>query len=244
MNQPELGKKIVELRKAKGFTQEELVEKCNLSVRTLQRIESGEVTPRSYTIKIIFAALEYHAPLEDVHNKFGKNELVFSKWFEQVYIYVIDLFNLKTHKMRKISILSITLGVFFLGLFALCSDSKAQKSAKAIKAIEASQIKINKWINSGQIDSILTMYSDNACDLPNMACNKTELHEALKSLVEAGCQIVEFNNLSINVCDTIAVQKYYNVAKLGDAIYKAHGLTEWHLIQGKWLIVNDVWVNH
>jgi len=27
MNQPELGKRIAELRKAKGFTQEELVEK-------------------------------------------------------------------------------------------------------------------------------------------------------------------------------------------------------------------------
>jgi len=36
MNQPDLGKKIAELRKAKGLTQEELVEKCNLSVRTLQ----------------------------------------------------------------------------------------------------------------------------------------------------------------------------------------------------------------
>ncbi|MGM0473729.1 MAG: helix-turn-helix domain-containing protein [Bacteroidota bacterium] len=39
MAQPELGKRIAELRKARGLTQEELVEKCNLSVRTLQRIE-------------------------------------------------------------------------------------------------------------------------------------------------------------------------------------------------------------
>lgn len=38
MKQPELGKKISELRKAKGLTQEELVEKCNLNVRTIQRI--------------------------------------------------------------------------------------------------------------------------------------------------------------------------------------------------------------
>jgi transcriptional regulator with XRE-family HTH domain len=30
MKQPELGKKISELRKAKGLTQEELVEKCNI----------------------------------------------------------------------------------------------------------------------------------------------------------------------------------------------------------------------
>ena len=61
MKQPELGKKIIELRKSKGLTQEELVEKCNLNVRTLQRIESGEVNPRDYTKKSIFAALDYDA---------------------------------------------------------------------------------------------------------------------------------------------------------------------------------------
>ncbi|QKX06078.1 helix-turn-helix transcriptional regulator [Aquimarina sp. TRL1] len=58
MEQPALGKKISELRKSKGLTQEELVEKCNISVRTIQRIENGEVTPRSYTVKAILAALE------------------------------------------------------------------------------------------------------------------------------------------------------------------------------------------
>lgn len=57
IKQPELGKKISEMRKAKGLTQEELVELCNLNVRTIQRIEAGEVTPRSYTIKALFEAL-------------------------------------------------------------------------------------------------------------------------------------------------------------------------------------------
>ncbi len=57
MRQPELGQKISELRKTKNLTQEELVEACNVSVRTIQRIESGEVTPRTSTIKIILAAL-------------------------------------------------------------------------------------------------------------------------------------------------------------------------------------------
>jgi transcriptional regulator with XRE-family HTH domain len=60
MKQPELGKKLIELRKAKGLTQEELVERCNISVRTIQRIESGDVTPRSYTVKTILAALGYN----------------------------------------------------------------------------------------------------------------------------------------------------------------------------------------
>ena len=59
MKQPELGKKIVELRMAKGLTQEELVELCSISIRTIQRIENGEVTPRSFTVKTILAALGY-----------------------------------------------------------------------------------------------------------------------------------------------------------------------------------------
>tara|TARA_B100000809_G_scaffold2651_1_gene3022 strand:+ start:22770 stop:23555 length:786 start_codon:yes stop_codon:yes gene_type:complete len=57
MKQPELGKRIFELRKEKGLTQEELVEQCNINVRTIQRIEAGEVNPRSYTVKIILEVL-------------------------------------------------------------------------------------------------------------------------------------------------------------------------------------------
>lgn len=59
MKQPELGQKILDLRKKKGLTQEDLVEKCNINVRTIQRIEAGEVSPRPYTIKTILAALDY-----------------------------------------------------------------------------------------------------------------------------------------------------------------------------------------
>lgn len=59
MKQPELGRKILELRKAKGLTQENLVELCSINVRTIQRIEAGEVTPRTYTIKAILEALDF-----------------------------------------------------------------------------------------------------------------------------------------------------------------------------------------
>lgn len=57
MKQPELGKRISKLRKERGLTQEELVEQCKINVRTIQRIEAGEVNPRSYTVKIILEAL-------------------------------------------------------------------------------------------------------------------------------------------------------------------------------------------
>jgi len=57
MQQPELGKRLTALRKEKNLTQEELVEKSHVSVRTIQRIESGEVLPRMSTVKILLAAL-------------------------------------------------------------------------------------------------------------------------------------------------------------------------------------------
>jgi uncharacterized Tic20 family protein/DNA-binding XRE family transcriptional regulator len=59
MNQPYLGQKITELRQLKGLTQEQLAEKCEVSARTIQRIESGEVDPRSYTLQCLSQALGF-----------------------------------------------------------------------------------------------------------------------------------------------------------------------------------------
>ncbi len=58
MKQNEFGIKLAQLRKAKGLTQEDLAAECNINVRTLQRIEAGEVIPRSYTLKAILSALK------------------------------------------------------------------------------------------------------------------------------------------------------------------------------------------
>ena len=53
-----IGQEIKKLRLDKGMTQEELAERTNLSVRTIQRIENGEVDPRAYTLQTIASALE------------------------------------------------------------------------------------------------------------------------------------------------------------------------------------------
>lgn len=126
MNQPELGKKIADLRKAKGLTQDELVEKCNISVRTLQRIESGEVMPRNYTVKLIFTALDYEGEtLTEEKNKTSVGfTSVISQRLEQFYGYLLDLLNLKKETMKKLSILSL---LTIVGLcFVFTSRSQAQ----------------------------------------------------------------------------------------------------------------------
>jgi transcriptional regulator with XRE-family HTH domain len=52
------GELIKQLRLKKGLTQEELSARTDISVRTIQRIENGEVDPRAYTLQTIASALE------------------------------------------------------------------------------------------------------------------------------------------------------------------------------------------
>ncbi|WP_017731062.1 serine hydrolase [Nafulsella turpanensis] len=53
-----LAKKVLQLRKEKGYSQEELANKANISLRTLQRIEKGESEPRGHTLRAIAEVLE------------------------------------------------------------------------------------------------------------------------------------------------------------------------------------------
>ncbi|HEX8041935.1 MAG TPA: helix-turn-helix domain-containing protein [Chryseosolibacter sp.] len=57
MDKTAIAKKIIHFRKLKGITQETLSEVTGLNVRTIQRIESGEVDPRLYTLRSIADAL-------------------------------------------------------------------------------------------------------------------------------------------------------------------------------------------
>jgi len=59
MQQPDLGLKVAELRQLKGLTQEELADRCEVSARTVQRIESGEVDPRAYTLRCLGEVLGF-----------------------------------------------------------------------------------------------------------------------------------------------------------------------------------------
>jgi uncharacterized Tic20 family protein len=69
MNQPDLGLKVTELRQGKGFTQEQLAEKCEVSPRTIQRIESGEVDPRAYTMQCLSEALDFDFMKDNTSNE-------------------------------------------------------------------------------------------------------------------------------------------------------------------------------
>lgn len=130
MEKLEFGRRLIEVRKAKGLTQEEVAGKCNITTRTIQRIESGIVIPRASTIKLISESLGFdfydnsNTGYDIIRNQNSDLEKHTFLW------YVKDLFNLKTNKMKKISILSISTLTIALFLFAFTSNVFAQTSGK------------------------------------------------------------------------------------------------------------------
>lgn len=105
-----LGLQLMEWRKSKGLTQEELAEKSNINVRTIQRIEAGVVEPRSYTLKTILTALDKdhdalsHKTDDTLHPANGalpesnvmtkKMKDLMGKWSFLVYILLLLVFGL------------------------------------------------------------------------------------------------------------------------------------------------------
>jgi uncharacterized Tic20 family protein/DNA-binding Xre family transcriptional regulator len=69
MNQPDLGLRVNELRGQKGMTQEKLAEYCEVSARTIQRIENGEVEPRPFTRNSLSNILEFDFGSEKTSNE-------------------------------------------------------------------------------------------------------------------------------------------------------------------------------
>lgn len=237
IQQPELGKKIADYRKSKGFTQEELVEKCNLSVRTLQRIEAGEVTPRIYTVKLILEVLEldFESSLSSHHeNHKGSIE----KRLEQFYINFIDLFNLKTNTMKKISILSVAIFAVIFGITSSTNVTFGQSDSKAKRIIEKTNTDFLQYFNNGEINSLVELYRDDAC-LVSRGCGKEFIRNYYN--IEANkYKFTEIKATSISVSDTIAVEKgkWRAILNSGETISGEY-LSEWRFTNKKWLIVSE-----
>jgi transcriptional regulator with XRE-family HTH domain len=181
MNQTEFGHELVKIRKAKGLTQSELAEKCNVSKRTIQRIEAGLVIPRSFTVKTLSDALDFDFLKEFPSDLSGKQETEHKGFIliNKITVQTVDLFNLKTNAMRKLSILTIIFGLIGSGLFTLSNKSFAQADLK--------------FTDFGVMDSI-------------SAISKKE---AIKEIDEIKRKAT-FHNESIDIIKTYAEKSSYN----------------------------------
>jgi transcriptional regulator with XRE-family HTH domain len=75
---------IVNSRKSKNLTQEQLAELSKVNLRTIQRIENNENTPRVYTLKLICDILEIEIPNSELGilpSKRNQIELIINYFF-------------------------------------------------------------------------------------------------------------------------------------------------------------------
>lgn len=114
MKQPHLGKKLADLRQQKNLTQEDLVSKCNINVRTIQRIESGEVTPRPSTLKIIVEALD-----ENFEDLFSQDQ--HTSWWRSLMVLNEDLSKRQIKQLLQTAWIA-GLIYFALGLVEAAAD--------------------------------------------------------------------------------------------------------------------------
>ena len=108
-----IGQVIKELRIKKGLTQEELAEQTELSARTIQRIEKGEVDPRAYSLQMIAKALdvEFSLFVEDESQvekeKKSKNDitlgLIHLSGLFLIFIPTILIWNYKKNEVENIT---------------------------------------------------------------------------------------------------------------------------------------------
>lgn len=78
-----------ELRKRKGFSQEELAENSGLSLRTIQRVENGETEPTGETLKRISSTLEL-TPHELINWDANKETLKKMLKARNEYLHIFD----------------------------------------------------------------------------------------------------------------------------------------------------------
>jgi transcriptional regulator with XRE-family HTH domain len=137
MDRLDFGKELIRIRKTKGLTQAEVAEKCNITIRTIQRIESGAVKPRSSTIKIISEFLKVD---------FFENSIKNSNFEDNTVLwYLKDIFNLKKNTMKKISILSasfLILTFMCINIFSTEAQSKSSNKKQEV-AIESQNKEID-----------------------------------------------------------------------------------------------------
>ena len=224
MKQPELGRKIVELRKSKGLSQEELVEKCKLNVRTLQRIESGEVMPRGYTLRIIFEELDFEiSDLTEISKQsFLENGVSKNPNFTDSRV---NLLSIKC----IVLIVCVLIGSSCLFYYLL---PKPQDKALVKKQIELNNKKyVSFYQNSidpdfpdfrGQhrIKGLYTNWKSMGKKLISRQSKNMVINDSL--VIDIGLIDFEYkiNNRAINS--------------------PAHYFAQWHLKKGKWRIENEM----
>lgn len=118
MNQ--ISRKILETRKSKGLSQEDLAELSKVNLRTIQRIENNENEPRGKTLTLVCNALEIkfeNSQSLNLSNKLKIKESIIINGFFLLILNIILMCILGYLALDSESNLNSKIGAFLLSFF-------------------------------------------------------------------------------------------------------------------------------
>lgn len=139
---------------------------------------------------------------------------------------------MKTTKMYTLAILT-----FCLTLLTV-TESKAQSTAEAREAIQTANANYVQWFNQGQLDSLMTLYHEDAC-VAGIGCHKNYLTDYYR--VQMGrytFKKLAADNISIEDNTAREEGKFIIQFASGNEVRGTY-VTEWQYTEGQWQIRND-----
>ena len=137
--------------------------------------------------------------------------------------------------MKKNSFLSITSLVL---LMILCSESHAQTATRIKTAIVQSNKNFLEWFNSGKLDSITSLYAEDAC-LGGRGCGKDFIREYYKVETKQ-YTVLELTTSEITTKDNVAFETgRWRIQLSSGEFLSGRYSSEWHLQNKKWVIAKE-----
>jgi len=143
MANTELSKRIKELRIKRGMSQDQLADISGLSLRTIQRVESGDNTPRGDTLSRLATALQVTTEeiidLQNIaHNQINSadngSKRFFDDWKRPIIYYLLSIGILVISLLFESNIfLKISLVLCMIGILILVYSTIYQFSMKRWK---------------------------------------------------------------------------------------------------------------
>ena len=148
--------KIKALRLAKGMTQQELADQSGISLRTIQRIEYGEVKPSLYSLKKLSVVLEadLNRFFQDSNKKtnvpISKSSKIMSQLISSIFLY-------KTAFVTTVLLLGLSMAVYLAKPFSVPAEGfQGKKSSYEVATVNCGSdtecdIEVTKKDSSGNI---------------------------------------------------------------------------------------------
>jgi transcriptional regulator with XRE-family HTH domain len=191
MEKPDFGKKLIETREAKGLTQAEVAEMCKIATRTIQRIETGVVKPRAFTIKLISETLGFDFFETSYTGNDVKNDNQDSNSENHNFLwYLKDLFNLKTNAMSKLFILTVILSLGSFGIISL-TRTGAQNVQQPTDNVEKIEKSTTNKVPQDEKNVLLQNLNDTYNEIDFIVISKNENDEKVEEEIRLFVEMIK-----------------------------------------------------